>query len=209
MPNFASARRTMVARQIAARGVHDRAVLAAMGAVPREAFVPLELRAHAYADTALPIEQEQTISQPFIVAAMIEAAGVRRGTRVLEIGAGSGYAAAVMSLITARVFAIERDGALAAQARERLARLGYCNIELRVGDGALGWPEAAPFDAIVVSAAGAAIPSALRDQLAAGGRLVMPVASDGAQHLIVMHRAPEGDTQNDLGLVSFVPLISG
>jgi protein-L-isoaspartate(D-aspartate) O-methyltransferase len=211
MSKYASARRTMAAEHIAKRGVTDAHVLAAMRAVPRELFVPKTLRASAYADAALPIEDGQTISQPFIVALMIEAAGVRPGARVLEIGAGSGYASAVMSRIAKRVYAIERSALLAKLARKRLARLGYDNIELREGDGACGWPEAAPFDAIIVSAAGAAIPEALSAQLKPGGRLVMPVTGEGdEQHLTLMQRDEDQSfSRRDLGLVRFVPLVAG
>lgn len=211
MPDYAAARRLMVARHIAGRGVRNRNVLAAMEEVPREAFVSADLRSVAYHDVALPIEDGQSISQPYIVAAMIDAAGVRPGARVLEVGAGSGYAAAVLSRIAERVCAIECNARLAALARERFAALGYDSIDLHLGDGANGWPEAAPFDAILVSAAGASIPEALREQLAVGGRLVMPVATaDNDQRLILLKRSgPSEFAERDLGRVSFVPLTGG
>ena len=164
----------MVDRQIAARGVTDRRVLEAMRQVPREAFVEAGLE-FAYEDSPLPIAQGQTISQPFIVALMIAAAAVKPGDRVLEIGTGSGYAAAVLSRIAGKVYTVERHGALADTAKQRFAQLGYRNIEVRHGDGTLGWPEAAPFDAIIVTAGGPEIPETLRNQLKIGGRLVMPI----------------------------------
>ncbi|MDQ6679455.1 MAG: protein-L-isoaspartate(D-aspartate) O-methyltransferase, partial [Pseudomonadota bacterium] len=165
----------MVARQIAGRGITDRRVLEAMRRVPREQFVAPELRRDACADSPLPIGAGQTISQPYIVALMAEAAEIGAGDRVLEVGAGSGYASAVLSLIAAKVYAIERHPSLCDAAQQRLERLGYRNVELRCGDGSVGWPDAAPFDAILVAAGGPKVPAALRQQLAPGGRLVMPV----------------------------------
>src|SRR5215207_7015974 len=169
------ARARMVAVQIARRCVRDRSVLDAMRRVPREAFVLPGFEEFPYEDGPLPIGEGQTISQPYIVALMIEAAEVRPGDCVLEVGAGSGYAAAVLSQITDRVYAIERLRSLGDAARCRFERLGYDNIELRVGDGTRGWPEAAPFDAILVAAGGPDVPPALKEQLAIGGRLVIPV----------------------------------
>lgn len=209
MIDYASARARMVAQQIAGRGVSDAGVLAAMREVPREAFVPEALQARAYDDGPLPIEAGQTISQPYVVAVMIEAAGIGGADRVLEIGAGSGYAAAVMSRIAARVFAIERQAELAQLAAERLERLGYDNVEVRVGDGSQGWPEAAPFDAIIASAGAPAIPEALKHQLAIGGRLIVPVGdTPRAQSLIKVTRASaDAFVEEDLGAVAFVPMI--
>ncbi|MDB6163000.1 MAG: protein-L-isoaspartate O-methyltransferase [Xanthomonadaceae bacterium] len=202
-------RERMVQRQIAARGVRDHYTLEAMRQVPREEFVAKPLREFAYEDSPLPIEAGQTISQPYIVALMIAEARIRPGERVLEIGAGSGYAAAVMATIAQRVYAIERVPELAALARERFERLGYDNIELRTGDGTRGWPEAAPFDAIVAAAGGPEIPDVLLRQLAPGGRLVMPVGTmrDQQRLVLVTRTGNERFVQKALGDVRFVPLI--
>ena len=200
-------RERMVKDQIARRGVRDPRVLAAMRLVPREAFVAPELAHLAYEDSALAIEEGQTISQPLIVAMMIEAAAIGPEDVVLDVGAGSGYAAAVCSRIARRVLAIERIASLAQAARERWDALGYANIELRVGDGSLGWPEAAPFDAILVAAAAPSAPKALTDQLALCGRLVIPVGDADCQQLMKITRGPDGLIQKELGLVRFVPLI--
>lgn len=209
MPAASSLRSAMVDAQIAARGVRDPAVLGAMRVVPRERFVPAHLRELAYEDMALPIEAGQTISQPYIVAYMIESAGIARGARVLEIGAGSGYAAAVMSRIADKVYAVERLAELADRARERMAALGYTNVEIRTRDGIDGWPEAAPFDAILVAAAARSIPERLPWQLAIGGHLVMPVGERDQQRLVrVTRRATAAFDEACLGDVRFVPLIS-
>jgi protein-L-isoaspartate(D-aspartate) O-methyltransferase len=202
-------RRRMVRRQIAGRGIGDLRVLAAMEKVPREAFLPDAMREFAYEDTPLPIEEGQTISQPYIVARMAETAHVGPSDRVLEIGAGSGYAAAVLSELAQRVFTIERHPALADLARARLKQLGYHNVEVRTGDGTLGWTEQAPFDAIIATAGGPRIPDSLRAQLAVGGRLVMPVGpTRSAQMLIRLTRTGER-TWNEEAIedVRFVPLI--
>lgn len=209
MTELAAARRRMVERQIAARGVVGKRLLAAMRTVPREAFVPDHLREFAYEDAPLSIEADQTISQPYIVALMIEAARLGPDGKVLEIGAGSGYAAAVMSRIAGRVYAIERHKALAELAAGRMARLGYGNVVVRHGDGSEGWPEEAPFDAILAAASGPDVPDVLLRQLAVGGRLVMPVGEPQAvQTLVAVTRSGEDrfDTE-DLGPVRFVPLI--
>lgn len=209
MLDLTYARDQMVERQLARRGIRDSCVLNAIRKVPREAFVPEGLQEFAYEDTPLPIEVDQTISQPYIVAAMIEAAAVRPGDQVLEIGAGSGYAAAVLSRIAARVYAIERHEALSRLARQRLARLGYDNVEIRTGDGTKGWLEAAPFDAILVAAGGPAIPQALKDQIDVGGRLVIPIGEDlRDQRLVKVTRKDANHfEEEDLGGVRFVPLI--
>ena len=166
MATVTDPRRRMVRRQIAGRGIADRRVLAAMEKVPREAFLPEAMQEFAYEDTPLPIEEGQTMSQPYIVARMAEAADVSPVDRVLEIGAGSGYAAAVLGELAGRVFTIERHPALADLARARLRQLGYDNVEVRTGDGTLGWPEQAPFDAIIATAGGPRVPDTWRAQLA-------------------------------------------
>ena len=207
--DFVQRRERMVRDQIASRGVRDTAVLAAMRQVPREEFVGPELRRRAYDDSPLPIEDDQTISQPYIVALMLDAATIGPDDRVLEIGAGSGYASAVASLIAARVVAIERHAGLAVSAAERLARLGFAEVEIHHADGSGGWPAAAPFDAILVAASGPRVPEALRGQLAVGGRLVMPVGSSSwHQRLVrVVRRSDEAFDEEDLGGVVFVPLV--
>ncbi len=199
----------MVDAQIAGRGVRDRAVLEAMRKIPREAFVAARLREQAYDDTPLAIGEGQTISQPYIVALMLEALAIAPGDHVLEVGAGSGYAAAVASRLAAHVDAVERHAVLAAAARERLARLGCANVAVHEGDGSIGWPAGAPFDAIIVSAAGPHLPAALREQLALGGRLVMPVGERGwGQRLLKLTRTvADAFVQEDLGGVVFVPLV--
>lgn len=209
MEDRSSALDRMVDIHLAGRGIRDRHVLEAMRTVPREAFIEGAMREFAYEDSPLPIGEGQTISQPYIVALMIEAAGIRPGDRVLEVGAGSGYAAAVMSRIAGRVHTIERHAPLARQAGRRFEALGYNNIELHVGDGSLGWPEAAPFDAILVAAGAPETPQALRDQLAIGGRLVIPVGDDETgQRLRRITRSGEDSyDQDDLGGVRFVPLV--
>lgn len=207
--DFARARAHMVETQLARRGVRDPLVLDAMGQVPREAFVGRGYESFAYDDLPLPIGDGQTISQPYVVALMIEAAGAVAYDVALEVGAGSGYAAAVLGRIVARVVAIERHASLAEKARGRLQRLGCDNVELHCGDGTRGWPEAAPFDVIIVSAGAPAVPEALKAQLAPGGRLVLPVGrSEHYQKLLKLTRrgGAEYVTEN-LGEVSFVPLI--
>jgi protein-L-isoaspartate(D-aspartate) O-methyltransferase len=206
---MAALRARMVEDQLARRGISDEKVLAAMGAVPREAFVSSDLRAEAYEDCPLPIGEGQTISQPFIVALMIEAAELKPGDRVLEIGAGCGYAAAVMGRIAGQVFGIERHPALGAAARDNLAALGIGNVTIIVGDGTKGLPGEAPFDAIIVSAGGPDIPPALKAQLLIGGRLVIPVGTaERYQTLRKLTRTSETEfPEEDLGPVAFVPLI--
>ena len=202
-------RERMVQRQIAGRGVHDHYTLEAMRRIPREEFVSGPMREFAYEDSPLPIGAGQTISQPYIVGLMIAEAQVRPGDRVLEIGAGSGYAAAVMAAIAAEVFTMERVPELADQARERFRALGYDNIEVRTGDGTCGWPEAAPFDAIIAAAGGPDVPEILLRQLAPGGRLVMPIGSArDQQHLVLVTRTGNDRfVRKELGAVRFVPLI--
>ncbi len=209
MDSFASQRERMVQRQVAARGVHDPGVLAAMRTVPRELFVGEGMREFAYDDSPLPIEAGQTISQPYIVALMVEAAEIGPGDRVLEIGAGSGYAAAVIGRIAGEVHAIERHRELAHLARGRMRRLGYRNVDIRTGDGSGGWPEAAPFDAILAAAGAPNVPDVLRRQLAIGGRLVMPVGDTRRQQrLLKITRTGQDEwREQDLGDVLFVPLV--
>jgi protein-L-isoaspartate(D-aspartate) O-methyltransferase len=205
--DFTKARVEMIEEQIRGRGLRDPAVIAAMAAVPRETFVPPHLANAAYEDCALPIAEGQTISQPYIVAAMLAAARLEARDRVLEVGAGSGYAAAVISRIAAQVYGIERNDTLARTATARLQALGYGNIELATGDGSAGWPGAAPFDAIIVSAGGPRVPEALKRQLADGGRLVMPVGAPGDQRLLRLIRHGDEFDQDDLGGVRFVALV--
>ena len=199
----------MVRAHLAARGIRDPAVLDAFRAVPREAFVPAELQEFAYADAPLPIERGQTISQPYIVALMTAALQLSPGESVLEIGTGSGYAAAILGRIARDVYTIERHEELAQVAARRLDDLGVKNVSVRHGDGSLGWPEHAPYDAIVVAAGGPGVPPALLDQLAPGGRLVMPVGEGRElQKLVRLTRQRDGSfASEDLEDVRFVPLI--
>lgn len=206
--DFDALRREMVARQIEARGVRDPHVLEAMREVPREVFVPPDLAGMAYADGALPLSEGQTISQPYVVALMAEAAEPGPGDRALDVGTGSGYAAAVLARIVDHVFSIERIESLAESARRALAQAGIGNATVRVGDGTLGWPEEAPFDCIVVAAGAPAAPGTLKRQLAHGGRLVIPVESGGYQTLTRIRRTGDDEYRSEeLGAVQFVPLI--
>jgi protein-L-isoaspartate(D-aspartate) O-methyltransferase len=205
--NFELARRDMVARQIRHRGIRSPRVLAAMEAVPRHLFVPPEHLANAYSDEALPAGEGQTISQPYVVAASAEALSLEGHERVLEVGAGTGYLAAVLSLLAREVIAIETIPALAAAARERLARLGYANVRVEVGDGSEGLAAAAPFDAILVSAAAPAVPQPLVDQLAEGGRMVIPVGTADHQELLRIVKAGGRTTEQSLFACRFVPLV--
>ncbi len=207
--DYVARREQMVRTQLAGRDIHDPAVLEAMGHVPREAFVLKSYRAHAYDDAPLPIPANQTISQPYIVAYMIAALALRPEDRVLEIGAGSGYAAAVLSRIAGQVYTVERHRKLVDFARERLEKLGYDNVHVRHGDGTRGWREHAPYDGIIVAAHGPAVPASLRDQIVVGGRLVMPVGrSRRQQHLIRVTRTEDGVYKEEMLVpVAFVPLI--
>lgn len=204
--DFQKDREAMVHLQIAARGVRDRATLKAMRAVPRHEFVPEPLRRYAYQDTPLPIGHDQTISQPYIVAFMTEALELKPTDRVLEIGTGSGYQAAVLAHITPEVYSIEIVEPLAKEAASRLKLLGYESIRLRIGDGYQGWPEAAPFDAIIVTAAPEKIPEALLKQLAVGGRMVVPVGR-ADQVLVRIRRTKDGYKRENLLPVRFVPMV--
>ena len=195
----------MVAAQIEERGVRDPRTLAAMRKVPRHLFVPPQMVHDAYSDHPLPIGHGQTISQPYIVAFMTEALGLRGGETVLEVGTGSGYQAAVLAEIAARVYTIEIVAPLAEESRERLARLGYGNVEVRAGDGYQGWPERAPFDAVIVTAAASRVPEPLKEQLKDGGRLVIPVG-DSAQELVVITRRGTRYAEERVLPVRFVPM---
>jgi len=203
-----SRRQSWVARHIEARGVRDPRVLRAMAEVRREQFVPAEERKAAYADHPLSIGHGQTISQPFIVAYMIAALGLHGDEAVLEIGTGSGYAAAVLSRVARVVYTVETIAPLAASAAERLAKAGFDNVHVRHGDGTLGWPEHAPYDAILVSAGAPRVPPALLDQLADGGRLVIPVGAEpGLQVLVRIVRHGHRIEEEELTDVRFVPLV--
>ena len=207
--DFARERQEMVERQLKRRGISEQRILNAFRAVPREAFISAEYAHLAYGDHPLPIEAGQTISQPYIVALMIEAAAIGPGDKVLEVGSGSGYAAAVISRVAERVVGIERQHDLVGVARERLERLGYSNVRIVEGDGTRGCPAEAPFDAILAAASGSHIPAPLVDQLKPGGTIVMPVGSPGwVQKLVKATKRDDGTLQQaDLGGVRFVPLI--
>lgn len=203
-------RQRMIEEHLRARGVRDPRVLAAMARVPRERLIAPALRSAAYDDRALPIDEGQTISQPYIVALTAQELRLEPQDRLLEIGTGSGYAAAIYAELVREVFSVERIAALADRARAHLAALGYRNVDVRYGDGTEGWPEHAPYQAISVAAAGPAVPPALLAQLAIGGRLIMPVGGPDLQHLTRIVRT--GDSEYDeepLGAVQFVPLIAG
>lgn len=199
------ARQAMVQQQIAARGVRDKRVLEAMRTVPRHLFVPQEMQPYAYVDYPLPIGHEQTISQPYVVAFMTEALDLKPEDRVLEVGTGSGYQAAVLSVLVREVYSIEIVEPLAKEAADRLQKLGYSNVKVRAGDGYRGWPEAAPFDAIIVTAAPDHIPRPLLEQLTVGGRLVIPVGKY-YQMLIRTRRTAKGFKTEKLLPVRFVPM---
>ena len=198
----------MVERQLAARGIKDERVLAAMGKVPRHEFVPKSHRAQAYDDHALPIGQGQTISQPYIVAFMTEAIGPRRGQRVLEVGTGSGYQAAILAELVGEVYTVELLPELAESAKKRLERLGYRNVHVKAGDGYLGWPDKGPFDAVVVTCGAREVPRPLFEQLKEGGKMVIPVGEAGRmQTLRIITKGSDGKREvRDLLPVRFVPL---
>jgi protein-L-isoaspartate(D-aspartate) O-methyltransferase len=200
-------RETMVEQQLRKRGIADERVLAAFGRVPREAFVRAELARYAYDDNPLPIGEGQTISQPYVVALMAEAARIAPGARVLDVGTGSGYAAAVLAEIAGEVVTIERHQALADSARETLKRLGYANITVVEGDGSRGAAQYAPYDAILVAAGAPAAPRSLKEQLAEGGRLVIPVSANSHQDLVLISRRGDAYEEENLGGVRFVPLL--
>lgn len=209
MIDFSKLRSDMVEHHIASRGVRAEEVLDAMRKVPREAFLPDRMREFAYDDEPLAIAADQTISQPYIVALMTEALALKGGERVLEIGTGSGYAAAVLAEIAGQVYTVERIEQLAEEAALKLTELGYKNVHVRHADGTLGWPEHAPYDAIIVAAGGPEIPGTLKRQLKVGGRLVIPVgANPRAQELVRVTRSAEDKfTTEDIADVRFVPLV--
>jgi protein-L-isoaspartate(D-aspartate) O-methyltransferase len=206
MEQSESMRAAMVHDQLIARGIRDPLVLAAMRWVPRHEFVPADLAGHAYADCPLPIGGGKTISQPYVVAAMTELARVRRGARVLDVGTGSGYQAAVLAAIGAEVWTIEIDEVLAYRAVDALARAGLGQIHVRVGDGSGGWPEAAPFDAIIVAAAPRKVPAPLREQLAIGGRMVIPVGGYHQELMVITRVDQQAFAEEYVFPVAFVPM---
>lgn len=209
MSHFKKLRQQMIDEQLKARGLHDQTVLNALGKVPREAFTPADLIGSAYRDSPLPIEENQTISQPYIVALMTAALELKPDHRVLEVGTGSGYAAAVLGEICENVYTIERHKILADTARARLKETGYTNVQVKHGDGTLGWVEQAPFDAIIVAAGGPEVPQTLKEQLAIGGRMVIPVGQSlNLQKLVRVRRISKDEYKTeDLGDVRFVPLV--
>jgi protein-L-isoaspartate(D-aspartate) O-methyltransferase len=207
MSNFDDARSEMVELQLRRREIDDPRVLRAMGAVPREEFVPEALRRRAYVDSALPIGEGQTISQPWIVAAICQALRLEGGERVLEVGTGSGYSACVLALLAGEVISVERHARLAENAERAIGRLEVANVEVVVGDGSRGLPERAPFDAIAVHATAPAPPRTLLDQLSDGGRLVVPLAGRAADLLTVFRRDGQGFSRAEIGPCRFVPLL--
>ena len=198
----------MVHTQLKNRGIHDSALLRAFDQVPRHCFIPLEHRAQAYADYPLPIGYDQTISQPDIVAYMLQKLTLQGSERVLEIGTGSGYQTALLAMLVDRVYTIELNPELADRARKVLAGLGYCNIDIQVGDGTGGWPDKAPFEAIIGSAAPADVPPTLLDQLTIGGRLIMPIGTFHQQLLLVLRTRDDAYQRTPLLAVRFVPMRS-
>ena len=205
---LANLRQSMVDSQLRARGVEDERVLAAMARVPRHEFAPERYRDQAYEDHPIPIGEGQTISQPYIVALMLEALALTPADRVLEVGTGSGYVTALLAEMVAHVFSVERHAALADAARDLLVRLGYTNVTVIVGDGSQGFPKAAPYDAIIVSAAAPEVPPALVTQLAEGGRMIIPVGSEDSQQLQLIHMQ-NGQIRIEMReLCRFVPLVA-
>jgi protein-L-isoaspartate(D-aspartate) O-methyltransferase len=207
MVNFKKARDRMVETQLAARGIHDPRVLEAMRKIPRHLFVDEALQDQSYNDHPLPIGEKQTISQPFIVALMTESLHLTGSEKVLEIGTGSGYQAAILAELAGRVFSIERHPNLAYRANQILRNLGYKNVIIRVGDGSMGWPDDAPFEGILVTAGTPSIPQPLVDQLAPEGRLVVPVGDRFSQEMVMVERTQEGTIRTNLGGVRFVDLV--
>ncbi len=207
MVDLKKARLNMVEEQIVGRGIKDPKVIKAMRKVPRHLFVEEALQSQAYSDHPLPIGEKQTISQPYMVALMTEALQLKGREKVLEIGAGSGYQTAILAEVALKVFSIERVRSLAIGARKLLYELGYFNVEIKVFDGTYGWPEESPFDAMIVTAGSPVIPQPLVDQLAMGGRLVIPVGDAFSQDLVRVTKTEEGPKKEDLGGCRFVKLI--
>jgi protein-L-isoaspartate(D-aspartate) O-methyltransferase len=207
MADYESRRSAMVERQLRGRGIEDERVLAAIGRVPRELFVPPGIRERAYADSALPIAAGQTISQPWVVAAICQALALRGEERVLEVGTGSGYSTCVLSLLAAEVVSVERHRQLAEEAREAIGRFGAPGVEVLLGDGSAGVPDGAPFDAIAVHAAAPAAPAALLEQLKEGGRLVIPISTGPADDLTLIHREGARLRAEVIAPCRFVPLV--
>jgi protein-L-isoaspartate(D-aspartate) O-methyltransferase len=206
-PDYAVARRRMVEEQLRARGIQDPRVLRIMAAVPRHLFVDPTFANRAYSDHALPIGQDQTISQPYMVALMTQALRLEGDEKVLEIGTGTGYQTAILGELADRVFTIERIQSIGVAARERLTAMGYNNIVFRIGDGTLGWREMAPFDRVIVTAGAPKVPLFLEDQLRVGGTCVVPVGDAANQNLVRITRTPEGLHEEVLCACTFVPLI--
>ena len=206
---YAEARNRLVKDYIESQGITDPAVLNAMREVPRHAFVPEDLVSSAYKDRPLPIGEGQTISQPYVVALMTASLGLTKTDRVLEIGTGSGYQTAVLARLAEEVYSIERLEPVLRTTRGRLLRLGVRNLRYKLGDGTRGWPEQAPYDGIMVTAAPTTLPTELIDQLAVGARLVIPVGAPGNQQLLVVQRTEDGHVSEELQRVSFVPLVEG
>lgn len=204
-PDFVGHRLLMVEEQLSSRGIRDRAVLSAMSTVPRHQFVPSQLMSLAYTDRPLPIGHHQTISQPYIVAYMLEAAHLKPNQKILEIGTGSGYQTALLSQLVAEVYTIEIIPDLAKAAQKTLSQLGYENIHVKIGDGYRGWPQHAPYDAIIVTAAPAQIPAPLIEQLTTNGRIIIPIGF-GYQELVVLSKTAEGLHQETMLPVQFVPM---
>ena len=207
--DFSADRQRMVQEQIVSRGIHDQRVLAALTKVSREEFVPSDMRDLSYADRPLPIGYDQTISQPYIVALMTEELRLQRADRVLEIGTGSGYQAAILAELVAEVYSIEIVEPLAKAAEATLQRLGYKNVQVKFGDGYKGWPENAPFDAIIVTCAPDHVPQPLIDQLKEGGRMIIPVGGNFAQQLYLLEKINGSLRQRAIEPVRFVPMTSG
>jgi len=204
---YSEERLLMVERQLQARDIRDPNVLRAMQEVPRHEFVPDTMKKYAYNDEPLPIGEGQTISQPYIVAYMTEALKLRKSHRVLEVGTGSGYQTAVLAEIAGQVFSVEIVASLSLRAQATLSRLGYDNIQFKTGDGTLGWPESAPYDAVIVTAAPAMVPSALEDQLQIGGRMIVPVG-EASQDLVLLYKEKRKTKRKTMIAVRFVPMVA-